>query len=197
MESFFLDIGFSWTMSKIMPYLLMLLCGVLLCLLVRKFSKRRWVRIGSFILIVVPVLAYIPFNPIYQGDFSNDYRTVEFKDNYIDLEYERFTVLAIPYCEFCEASLLEVEQIMARVDKEVEVDFIVCTANIEDLEFYTKNAPKGVNVKIVKNMKGMIDLAKARFPAFLYAEKGGGIHVWSNDQFGVKAKDWIETKLNK
>lgn len=135
-------------------------------------------------------------NPIYKGDFSDDFRLVDSPELNLDLESNRLTVLAIPYCPFCEEAIEELKTIRSRVGNDVEIDFIVCTTNIEDLDYYKKKAGKGINVKIVKDLKSMINLANSKFPAYVFAENDAKLKVWSNDQFGPIAKDWVESKMD-
>jgi hypothetical protein len=62
------------------------------------------------------------------------------------------------------------------------------------LEFYKKKVGKGVNVKMVKDLKAIVTLSNAQFPTFVFSDSTS-MRVWSNDQFGTRAKDDIEHEL--
>ena len=50
-ETFLLDLGFSWTLAKYVPFLLALLTGWLLFRTVKKFRMNKW--------ILFPLLALV------------------------------------------------------------------------------------------------------------------------------------------
>ena len=82
----------------------------------------------------------------------------------------------------------------SRVEMDTEFDVLVCTSNNEDLEFYKKKFGQGINVKMVKDLKTIVALEDAQFPTFVFANNVS-IHVWSNSQFGTRAKDDVECNL--
>lgn len=194
MESFFLDLGLSWTLSKVLPFVIFIIVGFALFFVVQKSTQVKWIRVLSFALVLLPVLIYFIFNPIYSGDFANGYRLEKLSKASIDITPGRFTILTIPYCSFCEARLDDLEIIKSRVNKNTEIDVLVCTSNTGDLEFYKKKVGKGVNVKMVKDLKAIVALSNAQFPTFVFSDSTS-MRVWSNDQFGTRAKDDIEHEL--
>ena len=109
MESFFLDLGLSWTLSKVLPFVIFVIVGFALFFVVQKSTQVKWIRVLSFALVLLPVLIYFIFNPIYSGDFANGYRLEKLSKASIDITPGRFTILTIPYCSFCEARLDDLE----------------------------------------------------------------------------------------
>lgn len=194
MESFFFDIGFGWVWSKIMPFICMLLLGVLLYILSRRAFKKRWQRITSLLFIVLPMFLYFIVSPIYEGDFSDTYKELSKTEQMFELEPNRLTVLAIPGCQFCEATISQLKQLKERLGSKIEIDFIVCTPSLDGLDHYKKLSNGKINVRIVKNMNAMVKLAGSKFPAFVYSEGKDKVRVWNNNEFGLYAKDWIESK---
>ena len=84
MESFLLNLGLSFTISKLISYLLFVVIGILLAFLFFKKSKNE--RIGkipkliiSLVLFVAPFLIYFAIHPIYEGDFSNNSYSIDSK----------------------------------------------------------------------------------------------------------------------
>ena len=80
METYFLDSGLSWTMSKVLPYLIMILVGIVLWIIAKKILKSinkylRWMLL--LVIFVLPFLIYFMISPIYEGDFTNDSIEVE------------------------------------------------------------------------------------------------------------------------
>lgn len=192
MENFFLDFGMGWVISKIIPFVLMLLLGIGLYFIVLKILKNKWMRVSSLVLIVLPILTYLFFNPIYQGDFTDNYRTEKITNRLYELEDERLTILVLPGCPYCEEAIEQMSSLRSRIGSEQEMDIIVCTAYKNDLKFYEEKSKGKMNVKISKNTRALSELAEREFPAFVFRKKGKRSRVWSNFQFGAFAKDWVE-----
>ena len=192
MESFFLNFGLGWVVSKIIPFVLMFVLGIGLYLVALKFLKRKWMRLSSLILIVVPALVYFAINPIYEGDFADNYRTVRIPNRLSELENDRLTILVLPGCPYCEEAMEQINVLRSRIGSKQEMDIIVCTPSVKGLKFYKDKSQGKINVKMSKSTKSLVKIAKGEFPAFVYKRKGKRSRVWSNFQFGAFAKDWVE-----
>lgn len=196
MESFFLDFGFGWLTSKLLPFFIMLIFGVCLYLIVLKLTKEKWMRIMGLLLIVIPFFIYMVINPIYEGDLSDSYRTEKKTKKLFELKKGRLIVLALPGCHFCEESIDMLKVLKSRFGKGHEIDFIVCSQSEKDVAFFEKAANGELNVRLAKNPMELSLLANSTFPAYVYIEKGKKLRVWSNNEFGARAKDWIEERMN-
>ena len=181
MENFFLSFGMGWVTSKIIPFVLMLILGIGLYFIVLKILKKKWMWVSSLV-----------FNPIYQGDFTDNYRTEKITSRLYELEDERLTILVLPGCPYCEEAIEQMNSLSARIGSEQEMDIIVCTAYKNDLKFYEEKSKGEMNVKISKNTAALSALANGEFPAFVFKKKGKRSRVWSSFQFGAFAKDWVE-----
>lgn len=195
MENILLDLGFGWTSSKVVPFVLMIILGIGLFLIAFKRLKKKWMRIFSVVLILIPAFIYMVINPIYEGDFSNSYRSEKVTDRLSEIEKGRLTVLAIPGCQYCEAAVDDMKIIKSRIGNDHEIDFIVCTDYIEDLDLFEEKQKGELNIRIVKNLDAITDLAGHQFPAYVYND-GKKIKIWTNNQFGVRAKDWVEGRMD-
>ncbi|MFT6245181.1 MAG: hypothetical protein ACJA0U_002729 [Salibacteraceae bacterium] len=199
MENFFLNIGLTWTLSKLLPFVIMLVLGILLVFLTRRKLKKRWMRNTSFVLLLIPVAVYFLINPIYEGDFSNNFRVEKAGSVYKEMEKGTLSVITIPGCPFCLQSIANLKVIKNRVESKKDINFIVCSDSISDLKKYEDESNGELNVKLAKDFKAMVKLAGgvgiATFPTFVYTSKSGEMTVWSNDGFGVIARDWVEEKL--
>lgn len=197
MENFLLGSGFSWTMSKILPFVILLLFGVILCFVIRKVSSKKWIRLSAFLLILLPVTIYFVLNPIFEGDFSNEFKTEKVADDYKELERDNLTVITIPHCKFCSQAIDAMLTVTDRISSKKKINLIVCSSNLADLKEYKKKSKSKLNVKLAKNVSAMVLLAGGKFPAFVFTDKSGEMKIWSNEGFGVTAKDWIEAKLRE
>lgn len=191
-EISFLELGLSWFLAKLLPYLLALFFGVFLFILLRRLLKgsklQYWLSIP---FIVVPFLIYFTLYPIYEGDFSNNYQRSKNKDILPFHGNRKLVVIAIPNCPYCFESIQKLKRIHSRNPK-LEIQFLVCTDDDNDLLLYKKEAQNSFKVEKKSANKQLALLAHYKFPTFLLCEKNQDIKIWNNDSFGVLAIDEVE-----
>jgi hypothetical protein len=191
-EIFLLELGSSWFLSKLLPYVLTLILGVFLFAVFKKLLKgRRFQYWLSIPFIVLPFLIYFAFYPIYEGDFSNNYRTSNEKDILPNNGERKLVIVAIPNCPFCFESIHKLKLIHKR-NPELPIEFLVCTENEADLMTYKQEAQNSFVIKKQTDYKKLVRLAHSKFPTFLLFEENGIIKIWNNDSFGVRAVDEVE-----
>lgn len=179
-------------MSKILPYLFFLILGILFFILGRIiFRKFRWIKFTSILFILIPISIYFILNPIYEGDFSNDFKNVPYKNELNELQADRLTIITIPNCPYCYESIAEMKKIKSRIP-DLQIDFIVCTSDSSALEWYNEESNGDLNILLAKNNEELVSLSKEKFPTFVVNDNNKMLRVWSNNNFGVRAKDWIE-----
>jgi len=190
MENAFLNFGLSWTLAKVLPYLLSILFGLL-----PLFFLKRMRKLFRLAFIPIPFIIYFAFFPIYEGDFSNSYTTKSAESLNI-LEDGKLSVLSIPGCPYCYESLDALEQMAGR-QKAKLIQFYVYTNDAENLNWYSKKAGDKIPViQLNTSELGVSAISKGSFPCFVY-RKGNKLYIWSNNAFGVRAKDWIENEWKK
>ena len=195
MEHFFLEIGLSWTLSKIIPYTLALILGLVIFYIVRKKSRKKVIRNLSFAIIPIPIVIYFLVNPIYEGDFANSFKAVQKTEKYKELEVGHLTIITIPGCPYCEESLDNLIIMSERIESNVKLDFIVCSDDSSTMNYYKEKSGEKINISLAQDPNALSVLAEGSFPCFAFLMKSGEIRLWSNDGFGVRAKDWIESRL--
>lgn len=146
-------------------------------------------------MIVIFPLIYFAFNPIYEGDFSNEYSELQVTDIDAGFSDHNLTVLAIPNCPFCYESLTKLRRVQQRTKSKL-FDFIVLTSEIEMLDFYQEAGKGVVTIQNTTDFEAYSEISGGHYPTFVYRE-GDKIYVWTNDNFGVVALDWVEQKLSK
>ena len=192
-ELFFLNLGLSWTLAKIIPYALAVLIGFIFARIAnnRLVKMKGWMRTSiSVVLFVLPFIAYFAYSPIYQGDFSNNAREAVLSSDLQELEGKQLIVLALPGCPFCKQSMGKAAKLIER-NPGLKVTYVVTKADKDALTWYREIAVKGIDIVPAKNDKAISSLAKGKFPTFVVAN-GNKLRVWSNDGFGVLAIDEIE-----
>lgn len=193
MNDFFLNLGFSWTLSKALPYGLMLILGAVVFFTFRRKIKRSWLKWLYSLVLLIPLAIYFAVNPIYEGDFSNESREVK-AERAFGLEKKELTVLAIPGCPFCAESIQDLNRIATRTGVD-RINFVVFTSDPEMLKPYAKLAESQIEMRIEEEFSSYATMTQGRFPTFVYSD-GSSLHIWSNDGFGVRAKDWLENELS-
>ncbi|MCH2231489.1 MAG: DsbA family protein [Crocinitomicaceae bacterium] len=196
-ELFLLDLGLSWTMSKMLPYIFMVLIGLIIVLLFKKRLKKLGLILRlliKFIILLIPFVVYFAIAPIYQGDFSNNSIEIEKIKDYSELKGKKLVVLTIPGCPYCYEALGRMKKLKERVPN-IEIEYLVCHPDEETTTWYKDEAGKDVEVKLALNPDAMAQLAVGSFPTFVLVEEDQKLRTWSNDNFGVSAMDELELKF--
>lgn len=198
MEAFFLDLGWSWTMSKAVPYLLMVVLGIIVVLVSKRFLKRinkylKWLFL--IVILALPFGVYFMVHPIYQGDFSNNSVEHERSSDYAELVGEKLVVISIPGCKYCLEAMEDLLIMKDRV-KEIEIEYVVCSTDTAAMEMYKNKGEGKIQVRLAQNAEAMMRLADFSFPTFILVDNNKPLKKWSNDSFGVFAKDEVELSSN-
>lgn len=194
MEEYLLNFGMSHTWSKVWPYLLVLIFGILLSRLVyRRFKSRKPLAMGlALFFLLAPFVAYFAVNPIYQGDFGVNGQKQSFRNVKTTLFKEGLLVVAIPGCPYCMESIAGLKQMKLR-NPNLKIEFAVCGSDDEAvLQGYKSEVEGKFKVTLLKNEAAFTDHTGNSFPTFVMIKKGKAVYSWTNNEFGVRARDWVE-----
>lgn len=193
-ENSFLESGFSFTMAKIIPYLVVILIGICVVFLFRKklkFKKRILTILVRLVVLVIPFAVYFGFYPIYEGDFSNSARKVSRTAKNAELLDEKLYVLSIPGCPYCAQAMSRMLQLKER-NPSLQIEYIVVSSDSTSTKDYKTMGKGEIEVSLAQNMEEMSKIALGGYPSFVLSEKGNSLSAWSNDGFGVRALDQVE-----
>lgn len=194
MESFFLNLGFSYTWSKLLPYILMTIVGILIGIFLLRRSKSLLTKVLSVITIGIPFGIYFATNPIYQGDFSNESRIVAHTAQTSELNGNKLVVISLPGCIFCKESVERLKEVK-KYDKNIEIEYVVTSSDKEVLDFYEDVIKGEFPLRLAENPEAMIDLAQGRFPSFVLVNEKKPMKIWVNNTFGVMALDEVASSF--
>lgn len=194
MESFFLNLGFSYTWSKLLPYILMTIVGILIGIFLLRRSKSLLTKVLSVITIGIPFGIYFAINPIYQGDFSNESRIVAHTAQTSELNGNKLVVISLPGCIFCKESVERLKEVK-KYDKNIEIEYVVTSSDKEVLDFYEDVIKGEFPLRLAENPEAMIDLAQGRFPSFVLVNEKKPMKIWVNNTFGVMALDEVASSF--
>lgn len=198
LESTLLESGFSWTMSKMLPYLILGFGGILLAY---SFAKGFKIKSKIVKVVIVLVLLALPFvlgfalHPIYQGDFSSE-GTELTKEKILvktDPKYD-LLVVTIPGCPFCLESIAHLK-LIKKHSPDLKILFSVCSTDKKDLDLYRGIIAGDFDIALAEDPEASVQLAEGHFPTFVQLKKGIPTYKWSNDQFGVGAIDKLTGEL--
>ena len=194
MENLLLNLGLSFTLSKLVSYLLFGIFGVLLAFLFVKKSKNRRIALIpklliSIVLVVAPFLIYFAIHPIYVGDFSNNSYSVASKVDFP--KKKQLTIIALANCPYCIQSI-ETSKLLIKKNPVIRIEYWLLSTDLKDKTKYQKLLGKIVKVKLKgRTAVELAVLAKGGYPTFVISEKNQAIKAWNNNSFGVMAMDEI------
>ena len=191
-ETFFLDFGLSWSISKMLPYVIFVLLGLCFVLLFRRIAIRnRWLnRISSFILFVLPFSIYFALYPIYEGDFSNQGSKPTSRIQFTSSK--TLTVIVLPDCPYCYQSISLINKLKSRNPNMPINYWVVSSDTLPPKTGILSKIPSKYEVFQRHDVIEISKLVLGTFPCFVLSDNGKVHKVWNNNQFGVRAIDEIE-----
>lgn len=196
-ESYFVEMNFSWSLSKIIPYLLMLIFAVLIAwrishlILLPTPRAKRILKIG--VLAGLMSLGFA-IQPIYEGEF-NDNITPAISDQ-LRFRNTDLVMVGIPGCNYCLASLDDLKQLKRR-NPSMRIQVVLCRPNRKDLNQYRKIAGNSIRISRASDPDEITALIAGKFPTFLLVKNGEIKLLWPNNRFGTGAKDFLENQLQE
>ena len=197
LEIFLSTLGFSWTISKLLPYILFLIIGFSFSVIFYKKLKllKPLKIIISLAIFVLPFLVYFVYSPIYQGDFSNSGYIVSSENRFPDKK--QLTVYVLSNCPYCIQATSNLVAMMQK-DKQINLEINVLCSNAKEADKYL-NLMKGYGLVKVRSdnpeylirHKELLKLTEGQFPTYILSENKMVLKAWHNDTFGVDAMDEI------
>jgi hypothetical protein len=203
MGSALFESGFSWTFSKLLPYLLLLFSGIMMII-----SKLFSISTIKFLTPKLPILKFVlyiiylcgPFaigfamNPIYEGDFAMNGTEIQEDVSLKEFKSSDLVVITIPGCPFCFESISDLKKLKARKPS-MKINYIVCSKDKAALTIYKKEIDGAFKCSLASDAEKMMQIAEGTFPTFVLVKDKKAVSKWSNNQFGVRAKDLIESEI--
>jgi thiol-disulfide isomerase/thioredoxin len=193
-ESIFLNLGFSWTLAKLIPYLLMALLGFTLVYTFHgkiQHRVKKWISMS--LVALLPFGTYFTFYPIYQGDFVNDHFLPEQLDNFPSKL--SLNIVVLPGCPYCHETISLMNELKARYPK-LHIRYVVVGESKQVIHAFKSKLDSKINVQLSKTPKDWIIMAQGGFPCMILSKDKKIIYAWENGHFGVRAIDDILDRLN-
>ena len=192
MENWLINLGLSFTWSKLLPYIFFSLIGFLLAWFLSKRFQNNILKGLFFILFpAITFGIYFAINPIYEGDFSNESYLAK-----TDLPFPKTTtlsVISLPHCPYCLASIKEMKKM---ADRGVKIQYLILSDEKADSVRYAKQLAGKISCHLISRKYKLLDLTRGSFPTFVLSNKDGIKKIWSNDHFGVVARDEVCSAFN-
>ncbi len=195
LEEMLLNMGCSWQMSMLLPFLILMTLGFFLgFLLLKKLTSRILKFSFAFTLAILVAGIYFSFYPIYVSDLNNEFRVEKHVANN-ERNEDFLEVLVLPDCPHCIYSTDLVKKLALR-NADAQIVY-----KIVSKDGYGGGIEEKLKIEGLKYIHSRYDediktLAKGSFPSFIFHEKDAKqVQVWNNNTFGSKALDYIEEKL--
>lgn len=198
-ELFFLDLGLSYTLSKLFAYMVFPLIAFLVWLTFKRRIRNKILKFGSLVaMCLVAFFIYFMQHPIYEGDFSNNSFPVNGKSELNNIKPDKLVVISIPNCPFCQQSISRMVAFQQRHPK-VEIEYRVCVNDSfaqKAVERYSRLSENKIPVSKAEDSKKLASIADMSFPTFVLVTSSKKVK-WSNNDFGVGALDEVVNTFEK
>lgn len=190
--------GFSWTLSKVIPFVLSIMIGLFFSIIFFRRIEllKKFKFIFSFLIFLLPVSLYFAYAPIYSGDFSNDFYRPQLKNEFPSAK--KLSIYVLPTCPYCIQATSTLVAMMQK-NEHINLQINVLCSNAKEADKYL-NLMKGfglVKVRIdhssyLVRHKDLLKLTEGQFPTYILSENKMVVKAWHNDTFGVSAMDEID-----
>ena len=204
LEIFLSSLGFSWSIAKLLPYVIFIGLGSIAAFIFLKKSnikkKLRWFI--SLVILVLPFAFYFLFSPIYQGDFSNKSFRISEPSSFPKAKL--LTVYVLSNCPYCIQATTTLKNMLIN-NKRIQLEIKVIGNHMNDKIKYQRLINQLGDVSLYKKgdslvrepIQTMLKLTKGEFPTYLLSENGQAVKAWHNDSFGVRAMDEVDQFFRK
>jgi hypothetical protein len=187
-EDFLLNLGFSWTLAKYLPYVICLLLGLLLFRIWVKVVFRWWLKI--LVLTVVcslPFGLYFFFYPIYQPDIYNTAYIPKILPEKLPSK-TTLAVVVLPGCPYCAQTTSEMNR-LALQNKQLQIVYYFISDDPESVRIFRKNLDRRIGIQSGIDATRWMLAAEGVFPSYLLFDNKQLKRAWHNTSFGVRALD--------
>jgi len=187
-EDFLLNLGFSWTLAKYLPYVICLLLGLLLFRIWVKVVFRWWLKI--LVLTVVcslPFGLYFFFYPIYQPDIYNTAYIPKILPEKLPSK-TTLAVVVLPGCPYCAQTTSEMNR-LAQQNKKLQIVYYFISDDPESVRIFRKNLDRRIGIQSGIDATRWMLAAEGVFPSYLLFDNKQLKRAWHNTSFGVRALD--------
>mgnify|MGYP000921577321 CR=1 FL=1 len=193
METFFLNLGLSFTLSKLLPYIIVAILGIAFGYTIIKKAKSLPLKIVGIVAIFIPFGIYFAINPIYQGDFSNDALVVPHSEKVKQFPGKKLVVVTIPGCQYCASSIESMK--VLKNNKNTPIEYVVLSSDSSSLTTYKELIQNTFPLHLAEDPITLSELVGGRFPSYVLIEDKKPIKIWNNNNFGVSALDDVVNTL--
>ncbi len=187
-ETILLDLGFSWTLAKYLPFLLALLLGWLFFRWVKRIRMNKWILLPLLALVFcLPFVTYFFFYPIYQPDLYNQsYRPKTLLNT--PPKATTLAVVVLPGCPYCMQTT-EVMNRLAKQNKNIKIAYYMVSEDPSVKQTLRKKLDKRIAIRYTKEATLWMLAAEGVFPSYLLFDHKQLKRAWHNTTFGVLALD--------
>ena len=203
--SYGVDNQFSWTISALSHWILIILLLIPLFIVFNPWKKKLLNWITKLSITLLSLGSYFAMNPIYQGDYSKTGEPLSIsKDNSLlntilsqSPNFDGIVCIVSPGCPFCKIAARERLKVMKQRATDIDVAVFISATDSSAISYFISetDAPE-LTYFLVEEPEGMHALTLGSYPTFVYIKNKTILHKWSNDALGYPALDWIESGLN-
>lgn len=195
LESFSLEVGLSWTFSKMTPYLFQFIVVVLLSASVAQLFGTSYGKKKLILVFGILTFSGICFvvHPIYEGDFDNTFEEL-FAVHMEDEFQEGLTMIVLPGCPYCYERIETLNRLKNQ-NGGVPISIIMLYSDSLSMKEYSELLRDNIIVIPAQNSEQLKQLVRGSFPAFIYTSKESKtLFFWDQIGFGSGALDWLFDK---
>jgi len=190
-ELLLLNFGFSWTSSKLIPFVILLFfgCGFALMLKNKKL-KIKWLNpIKTSLIVILPTAIYFVIFPIYEGDLYKS--GIKISSELTFKKEKILSIIVLPDCSFCFETI-EITKKLLKRNSNCSIEYIIASRPNEIPHGIADKIPKKCSIRLEYDVQKLAQLTHGAYPSYCISEKGEIVKLWRTEHFGTRALDEIE-----
>ncbi len=186
------NFGMSNTSAYFLPYIILFLCGAVLSLLAKKIARKSLKLVVAFFLLLTPFAAGFAFHPIYEDAIYLGGTEFGYSEDALCKEC-KMSIIVIPDCPFCKMAIQQSGRFVSEQGNS-SVEVVLCSSDSLATAKYLGMLPEGVQLRNANHPDSVAVYSGGSFPAYCTKVSDQQMRVWSNNEFGPRALDFVRSK---
>jgi len=137
-----------------------------------------------------PVTIYFALHPIYTGDIFDE--ASEINTSYVFPKSKQLSIFVLKGCPHCKGTIPFIQKLRERNDQ-ISIQYVILGKPNDRFPGFTNEIPSFCEKKYEPNPILLAPITQGNYPCIVLSNNGKAEKKWSNDNFGMKTMDVIES----
>lgn len=161
-------------------------------MIARRIPNKALRIMTAFLIFVLPFGVGFAFHPIYEDAIYLGGTDFGYSEDALCKEC-KMSIIVIPDCPFCKMAIQQSGRFVSEGGNS-SVEVVLCSSDSLATAKYLGILPKGVHLRNATHPDSVAVYTGGSFPAYCTKVSDQQMRVWSNNEFGPRALDFVRSK---